>query len=162
MSPLTMWLNSWAMTPWSCSRSSRRSAPSVTAMAASLGVLPAAKALIPSWPASTKTAGTGTPEAMAISSTTLSRRRSPATGVSGGTQRPPRLEATEIPPARSAHTFHAAAPPTRAAVPSATWANSPGRHQLADQSARAAPEKRSGSRRIAIDPVKLVAAATTR
>jgi hypothetical protein len=47
MSPLRMWLNSWAMTPWSWSRLSCRTQPRVTPTTASPGVKPAAKALIP-------------------------------------------------------------------------------------------------------------------
>ena len=45
-------------------------------MTASLGEKPAAKALMPSSSLSRNTGGTGTPEARAISSTTLSSRRS--------------------------------------------------------------------------------------
>jgi hypothetical protein len=41
MSPLRMWLNSWAMTPCNCSRFSRSRAPRVTAMAALAGGAPA-------------------------------------------------------------------------------------------------------------------------
>ena len=48
MSPLRMWLNSWAMTPWSSSRVRFWMQPRVTPMTASPGVYPAAKALIPS------------------------------------------------------------------------------------------------------------------
>ena len=47
ISPLTMWLNSCAITPISSSRLSRSSAPWVTHTAASAGVYPAANALIP-------------------------------------------------------------------------------------------------------------------
>ena len=71
MSPLPMWLNSWAMTPWSSSRVRLRKAPRVTPTAASCGELPAAKALMVSSPSMTKHSGTGRPEASAISWTTL-------------------------------------------------------------------------------------------
>ena len=74
MSPLRMWLNSCATTPCSSSRFSSVAAPRVTAMAASAGELPAANALMPSSFSSTYTSGMVTPEAMAISSTTLCRR----------------------------------------------------------------------------------------
>ena len=47
MSPLRMWLNSWAMTPCSWSRVSCWALPRVTAITASLGEKPAAKALMP-------------------------------------------------------------------------------------------------------------------
>ena len=85
MSPLTTWLNSCAMTPCSSSRLSRSSAPRVTATAASDVDQPAANALMPSSSGSTYTSGTGTPEAIAISSTTLRSRRSCGSVVSSGT-----------------------------------------------------------------------------
>ncbi|MEM0896652.1 MAG: hypothetical protein AAGJ79_07175 [Verrucomicrobiota bacterium] len=47
MSPLRMWLNSWAMTPCNSSRERSFMHPRVTPMTASLGESPAAKALIP-------------------------------------------------------------------------------------------------------------------
>ena len=47
MSPLRMWLNSWAMTPCSSSRVSCSAQPRVTPITASLGEKPAAKALMP-------------------------------------------------------------------------------------------------------------------
>ncbi len=47
MSPLKMWLNSWAITPWSSSRESCSAQPRVTPITASLGEKPAAKALMP-------------------------------------------------------------------------------------------------------------------
>jgi hypothetical protein len=46
MSPLSTWLSSWPTTPCSSSRPSCCSVPRVTASTASLGVKPAAKALI--------------------------------------------------------------------------------------------------------------------
>ena len=53
MSPFKMWLNSWPMTPCSSSRDSLVMQLRVTATAASLGVWPAAKALMPSSSSST-------------------------------------------------------------------------------------------------------------
>ena len=46
MSPFRMWLNSWAITPWSSSRVSFWRVPRVTVTTASLVVRPAAKELI--------------------------------------------------------------------------------------------------------------------
>ena len=83
MSPLRMWLNSWAMTPCSSSRVSCSTQPRVTPTTASLGEKPAAKALMPCSSSSMNTGGTGTPEARAISSTTLSSRRSTGSVVFG-------------------------------------------------------------------------------
>ena len=71
MSPFRMWLNSCAITPCSSARSSSSTQPRVTPITASSVVCPAANALMPS-SSSTYTGGTGTPEAMDISSTTLS------------------------------------------------------------------------------------------
>ena len=94
MSPLRMWLNSWAMTPWSSSRVRFWIQPRVTPMTASPGVYPAAKALIPSSCSSRYTGGTGVPEAMAISSTTLRIFRSSGSVVWGESGRPPIISAT--------------------------------------------------------------------
>ena len=75
-SPFSRWLNSWATTPCSSSRESSLRHPSVTAMAERETSRPTAKALIAGSPGRTYTAGTGTPDAIAISSTTLRSRRS--------------------------------------------------------------------------------------
>jgi hypothetical protein len=120
MSPLRMWLNSWATTPWSSSRVRESSAPRVTATAASLEVCPAAKALIPASPSRTKTAGTESPEAMDISSTTFRRRSSPSSRVSGSTRRPPSSSATAGPPRASWEVRNAVPPPMRAPIPAVT------------------------------------------
>ena len=98
MSPFTTWLNSCAITPCSSSRLSRSSAPWVTAIAASAGEKPAANALICVSCGSTYTSGTGTPDAIAISSTTLRSLRSRGSVVSGGTSMPPSWRATLPPP----------------------------------------------------------------
>ena len=46
MSPLRMWLNSWAITPWSSSRLRYFRQPAETPITASPGSCPAAKALM--------------------------------------------------------------------------------------------------------------------
>jgi len=71
MSPLRMWLNSCAITPCSSSRVSVVRHPRVTATTASAVVKPAANALTWSSPSITKICGTGTPDAIDISSTTF-------------------------------------------------------------------------------------------
>ena len=76
MSPLRMWLNSCPTTACSSSREKSPRAPRVTAIAASLAENPAANALMPVSEFMTKTRGIETPEAKAISSTMLRRRRS--------------------------------------------------------------------------------------
>ena len=98
MSPLRMWLNSWATTPCNSSRLRRSRQPRVTPMTALAGSVPAANALIPLSPSITQASGAGRPDAMAISSTTLSRRRSNRSVVAGSTWRPPRSRATTAPP----------------------------------------------------------------
>ena len=98
MSPLRTWLNSCAITPCSSSRLSFSSAPRVTATAASDGEYPAANALIPASSSSTNTRGTGTPDAIDISSTTLRRRRRCGSVASSGTGTPPIWIATAEPP----------------------------------------------------------------
>ena len=110
MSPLRMWLNSCAITPCSSSRLSRVAAPRVTAMAASAGELPAAKALMPSSFSSTYTSGMVTPEAMAISSTTLCRRLSARSPVLRSMRVPPSERATAPPPARNERVLKRLAP----------------------------------------------------
>ncbi len=101
MSPFSTWLNSCAMTPCSSSRSRFTSAPRVTAIAAFAGLYPAANALIPASRSSRYTCGTGTPEAIAISSTTLRRRRLSGSAVSAPTRVPPSCSAILLPPAAS-------------------------------------------------------------
>ena len=105
MSPLRMWLNSCATTPCSSERVSRSSVPRVTPITAFVGSVPAAKALMPCSSSMIHTPGTGTPDAMAISSTTLSKRRSGRSVVVGSTTLPPRLCATTFPPAESCASF---------------------------------------------------------
>ena len=101
VSPFSRWLNSCAMTPCNCSRLSSSIAPRVTPMAASRGENPTANALMPA-SSSRNTGGAGTPEAMAISSTTFSSRRSRKSSLLGMMRRPPRDSATPgPPPARS-------------------------------------------------------------
>ncbi len=63
-------------------------------MTASPGVYPAAKALIPSSCSRRYTGGTGVPEAMAISSTTLRILRSSGSVVWCESGRPPIISAT--------------------------------------------------------------------
>ena len=98
MSPFRMWLNSCAMTPCNSSRFSSSSVPRVTAIAASPGVKPAANAFIPLSSSSTYTSGTGTPEAIAISSTTLRNCRRKGSLTSAGISVPPNSAATRPPP----------------------------------------------------------------
>ncbi len=98
MSPFRIWLNSWATTPWSSSRVSQVTHPRVTPITAFPGSVPAAKALMPSSSSRTKTGGTGTPDAIAISSTTLRSRRSSGSAVPGSSGRPPRRRAMPSPP----------------------------------------------------------------
>ena len=85
MSPLRMWLNSWPMTPCSSSRDSCCTAPWVTMINAWWGVCPATRALIAVSRSSRYTGGTAMPEAIAISSTTLSSRRSGGLHFQGST-----------------------------------------------------------------------------
>jgi hypothetical protein len=124
MSPFSTWLNSWPITPCSSARFSRSSAPCVTAIAASVGRYPAANALIAVSCSSTYTSGTGTPDAIAISSTTFSRRRRRGSCVSRVTFVPPSAIATAPPPPRSCDVRYSAAmpmtPKTSSAVASAT------------------------------------------
>ena len=89
MSPLAMWLNSWAITPCSSRRVKWSSAPLVTPMAALSAVQPAANALMPGSLSSTNTSGTGSPEAIAISSTTLASCFSDGSRVLKSIWRPP-------------------------------------------------------------------------
>ncbi len=100
MSPLTTWLNSCAITPCNSARLSRSRVPRVTATAALAGDQPAAKALMPGSCGSTYRSGTGVPDAIAISSTTLRSLRNRGSRVSSATRTPPRLSATRCPPPR--------------------------------------------------------------
>jgi hypothetical protein len=99
MSPFTMWLISCATTPCSSARSSCSSAPRVTAIAALDGVRPAANPLIADSCSSTKTSGTGTPEAMDISSVDIHQSLAQQIGAVGDLV-PPSMRATWPPPAR--------------------------------------------------------------
>ena len=99
MSPLRIWLNSWAMTPCSSSRVRILRQPGVTPMTASLGVKPAANALMPLSLRRRKTAGTAVPLAIAISSTTLSSRRSARSCDPGSTGSTPSKRTMPLPPA---------------------------------------------------------------
>ena len=110
MSPLRMWLNSCAMTPCNSSRSSNSSVPRVTAIAASAGVYPAANALMPLSSSSTYISGTGTPDAIAISSTTLRSRLRNGSLTFGGTSVPPISCATRPPPAERRAVLYSVAP----------------------------------------------------
>ena len=101
MSPWNTWLNSCATTPCSSSRSSCSNAPRVTATAASRAFQPAANALMPASSSSTNMRGTGVPDAIAISSTTFTNRRSSVSRVPGSTSRPPSICATAAPPCRN-------------------------------------------------------------
>ena len=101
MSPFRMWLNSCAITPCNSSRFSASSVPRVTTTAALDTVLPAAKALIARSPSITNTAGTRTPDAMDISSTTFIKRCSSRSPECGLTRRAPTIFATAAPPALS-------------------------------------------------------------
>jgi hypothetical protein len=76
-----------------------RSMP-VTITTASSGIIPAAKALIEAACSSTSTGGTGMRAAMAISSATLSSRRSSGRFESGEMRWPPTLSARRDPPRR--------------------------------------------------------------
>src|SRR3954467_12177244 len=97
-------------------------------MTASLVVSPAAKALMPGSSSRTYTAGTGRPDAIAISSTTLSSRRSLRSTVCESTRRPPTLCATAAPPSEYwLHLYSDAAPTTRR-VPPVTTASTCGCH----------------------------------
>ena len=118
MSPFRMWLNSWAMTPCSSSRVSRVSVPRVTAITASCSEWPAAKALIDGSFSITYTRGTGVPEASAISSTTLTSRRSSRSRVDGSTRRAPIICATASPPPASRDVSHQVPAPIISSVTS--------------------------------------------
>ncbi len=117
MSPFTMWLNSWPITPCSSSRVSVSSVPRVTAMIELDTSYPAAKALMPFSSSITYTAGTRAPAAMAISSTTLRSRRSSGSRVAGSRRRAPIIPATAAPPpARSITTLTLLTPKMTATV----------------------------------------------
>ncbi len=98
VSPCTRWLSSCATTPCSSLRSSRSSAPRVTATTASSALQPAAKALIASSRGSTQAVGARVLAASAISVTTWVSRRS--RGSSRPASRPPASRATCAPPSR--------------------------------------------------------------
>ncbi len=124
-SPFSTCENSCATTPCSSSRSRRSSAPRVTATTACSGVSPAAKALIPSSPGRTNRAGTGSPDATAISSATFTRRRSPGSEVRRSTGTPPSIRATAGPPSESRAAWNAYPPSvTHATSPATTTASS--------------------------------------
>ena len=108
MSPLRMWLNSWAITPCSSWRLRWSMVPRVTATTASAGEMPAAKALMPRSSLSTYTGGTGILAARAISCTTFRQRRSAGSRVEGRMRVPPMLSATTLPPVDSCHHFTSA------------------------------------------------------
>ncbi len=102
MSPFRMWLNSWPITACSSSRVSRSSVPRVTAITEPDVLHPAAKALMPrSW-SITYACGSRTPDAIAISSTMLRKRRSSASLLAGATARAPSRRATCAPPSARA------------------------------------------------------------
>ena len=85
-------------------------------MTASSGLKPAAKALMLG-SSMTYTGGTGMAEAMAISSTTLSSRRSARSWVDWFTRRPPRDSATARPPPRTCRYLYRLASPTMPSTP---------------------------------------------
>ena len=85
-------------------------------MAESFGVYPAAKALTPGSSSITNTRGIATPEASAISSTMLSRRRSRKFRVFGRISRPCIDFATAEPPCASWAVFTSVATPMIAAM----------------------------------------------
>ena len=120
MSPFRMWLNSCPITPCSSSRVSFSSAPRVTMITASFGSVPAASALIARSPSSAYTGGTATPEAIAISSTTLSRRDSAGVMRLRRMRRASSSSATASPPARSCQLRQSVAATISASVPPAT------------------------------------------
>src|SRR5882757_9898706 len=131
MSPLRMWLNSCPMTPCNSSRLSWASAPPVTVMAASAGVKPAAKALMPGSCGITNRRGAGTPEASAISSTMLTNRLSCGSVVVGSTGTAPRDAATAAPPCRSESILKNMRPPMSSRVTAVTTTTTP---RIADSS----------------------------
>ena len=100
ISPFRIWLNSCAITPCNWSRFSLVAHPRVTPMTASLGEYPAAKALIPS-SSIRYTGGTGVPNAIAISSTTLRTWRESGSFVLWFSFFPPIASATTFPPCDS-------------------------------------------------------------
>src|SRR5690606_18675598 len=122
MSPWRMWLNSWAMTPCSSSRDSVSMAPRVMPMTASPGAKPAAKALMAD-SSIRYTGGTGVPEAMAISSTTLSSRCSARVPVPGCSRRPCIISATRAPPPDRETTLYRLPKPTTARTATLISAN---------------------------------------
>ena len=145
VSPCAMWLNSCATTPCSSSRGSCAMAPLVKPSTASLGVLPAANALMES-SSITYTGGTGMPLAIDISSTTSSRRRSEGDAAAGFSQRPPSDSATALPPPRSCMRFTPAPSRMIAAAAPKIMRNVAGSHQLAPR----APPRLAASDAIAM------------
>ena len=113
MSPFSTCENSCPITPCSSSRVSRVRVPRVTVITASLIEWPAANALIEFSSSITNTRGTATPDAIAISSTTFSRRRSSRSRVDGSTGRAPTIFATASPPDASALISSAVPPAIR-------------------------------------------------
>ncbi len=113
MSPFSTCENSCAITPCNSSRDSRVSVPRVTAITASLIEWPAANALIAVSLSITYTRGTATPDAIAISSTTLIRRRSSKSRVVMSTSRASTRLATAAPPALSEFILYSVPLPIR-------------------------------------------------
>ena len=126
ISPLRIWLNSCATTPWSSDLLSLWRHPLVTATTALPGSVPAAKALIASSSSINQMPGTGKPEAIAISSTTLTSRRSSASLVCGSICLAPRSLATTAPPPLSCMVLNRLPVPMTPPVPSAVAVNTPG------------------------------------
>ncbi len=81
---------------------------------------------MPRSPSITYAVGTGRPEAMDISSTTLRNTRSLGSRVRGSTRRPPMSPATALPPLRSCAVRTRLPPPMRSPIPVATARNRPG------------------------------------
>ena len=100
VSPWKMWLYSCAITPCSSSRESRSMQPRVTPITERDGSGPAANALT-EWSSSRYTGGTGTPDAIDISSTIFRSSRSLGSRVAGSIGRPPSISAIFAPPCES-------------------------------------------------------------
>ncbi len=93
-----MWLNSCAMMPWISSRVSSLTAPKVTPSAASVGSLPAAERVDAPFLIPQKNLRHGTPDAIAISSTTFKTAVRQPSSVWKFTRLPPSHVATIAPP----------------------------------------------------------------
>ena len=113
VSPWKMWLYSCAITPCSSSRESRSMQPRVTPITERDGSGPAANALT-EWSSSRYTGGTGTPDAIDISSTIFRSSRSLGSRVAGSIGRPPSISAIFAPPCESCASLTSVAMPTTA------------------------------------------------